>query len=404
MADVATVNELQDFVFEDEAGLDPSRDEFQGFEGLEGVAVRDKHARIAVVRTSDRSNFRRCRRRWGWQSHLRGNLTPKEHASPLWLGSGFHFALEDYHGHHRYPKPRDAFVAYVKATKAQAQAQQKQLPGSWMEDTKLGVEMLDYYSDLWMIGRDPLETFIFNDTPQVEVHALVPVPFSTPHYDQVLYACTLDRVIIDELGRLWIVEYKTAKTIFTLHYQTDPQIGAYQWIAPVIYGKPIEGVIYQQHRKAPPGEPNILTSGEVSTAKHQRTTHRYYRQALVKLYGKEVIKWPHAQLDYLNQLAKQESIDYDAFVRRDRIRRNEHQRAAEGTKLLLELEDMLNPNLPLYPSPTRDCANLCSFHNACVSMDDGSDWEYDLEVTMQQKEATFDSWRAFLPVESALQS
>src|SRR6185436_15978480 len=90
-------------------GADPSLDE------LTIDTVDTPHKRVAIVRTSDRSNFRRCRRRWNWSSHLRQALSPREHASPLWFGSGCHFAWEDFHGYHQYLHPRDAFRAYVKA-------------------------------------------------------------------------------------------------------------------------------------------------------------------------------------------------------------------------------------------------------------------------------------------------
>ncbi|WP_419779109.1 PD-(D/E)XK nuclease family protein, partial [Parvimonas micra] len=47
--------------------------------------------------------------------------------------------------------------------------------------------------------------------------------------DCVLYRGTVDRVAIDSYGRLWIVEYKTAKRAEHLPYQTDPQVTTYVW-------------------------------------------------------------------------------------------------------------------------------------------------------------------------------
>ena len=54
---------------------------------------------------------------------------------------------------------------------------------------------------------------------------------------------------------------------------------------------------------------------------------------------------------------------------------------------------MLNPDLPLYPNPDRTCQFMCSFNSACVSLDDGSDWESELEMNFQQRERNYDSWR-----------
>jgi len=187
-------------------------------EELTGVTVTP---RTAIVRTSDRMNFKRCRRRWHWSSHMRQNLAPREAASPLWYGSGFHFAMEDFHGLRQYPHPIAAFEAYVKATYGQAKGSNRALPTDWPELVALGRGMLGYYADTWLVVRDPLKTFIWEGKPQVEVNALVPLPINHPSYDQVLYACTLDRVTEDDNGDLWILDYKTAKRIQTQFFQTN---------------------------------------------------------------------------------------------------------------------------------------------------------------------------------------
>lgn len=377
-------------------GIDPDREELTN----DGPPI-DPKERVAIIRTSDRSGFRRCRRRWGWQSHLRGNLTSIENASPLWFGSGFHYALEDFHGLRKHSSAKEAFKAYARATHRMSKATNQPflLPFDFLELVQLGYGMLDYYTDHWLVARDPLKTFVWRGKPQVEVHALIEVPFKSPHYDRVLYAVTIDRVVEDEMGGLWLVDYKTAKRIQTLFYQTDPQISAYCWIARQLYGRPITGFIYQQHRKDVPDDPRILSTGKVSTAPSLKTSHRHYRRTLINLYG-DVLRAPKENVDYLNYLNEQEDDMKDRFIRRDKVYRNEHQAEAEGTKLLLELEEMLNPDLPLYPNPTRDCGpGMCSFHAACVSMDDGDDWEYELEVGFRQKDAVFDGWRNYLPQE-----
>jgi hypothetical protein len=53
---------------------------------------------------------------------------------------------------------------------------------------------------------------------------------------------------------------------------------------------------------------------------------------------------------------------------------------------------MLNPELPLYPNPTRDCMWDCSFRSVCLAMDDGSDWQFILnsEFAVRNEE---DPWR-----------
>lgn len=358
--------------------------------------VGEYYPNIASIRTSDRTSFKRCRRRWGWQSHLKGSLTPIESASPLWFGTGFHYAMEDFHGYKIWPTAEKAFDAYVKATYKQAQTNpNKKLPWDWAELTILGRQMINYYTQEWLIARNPLKTYIHEGIPQVEVHALIELPFKNSAYDKVQYAVTIDRVVEDDDGWLWLLDYKTAKRIQTQFFQTDPQISAYCWAASKLYDKPIRGFIYQQHRKDAVEDPKLLSTGKLSTDKRLKTTHRRYRSALIRVYG-DVLKAPSLNVEHLNWLNESEDDSQDKFIRRDYIYRNEHQIESEGTKILMELPEMLDPNLPLYPNPTRECGNLCSFNSACISMDDGSDWEHELQLEFVSKEQDFDSWRKYL--------
>jgi RecB family exonuclease len=306
--------------------------------------------------------------------------------------------MEDFHGERNFAHPRDAFKAYVKATHRLAKAKRNPhaLPVDWPQLYQLGIEMINYYVDTWLIARDPLKTFWYNGKPQVEVHALVEVPFKNEFYEKVLYGLTIDRVVEDADGGLWLLDYKTAKRIQTHFFQTDPQISAYMWVANHLYpGRRIEGFIYQQHRKDVAHEPPILGGGRISASRNQLTTHRLYRKALKNLYG-DVLKAPQENIDLLNWLNEQETEDQDKFIHRARIFRNQHQCESEGALLLLELEDMLNLNLALYPNPTRECGHMCSFNSACVSMNDGGDWAYELQIGFEQKTAIFDNWREYL--------
>ncbi len=357
----------------------------------------DRQKRIAVIRTSDRILFKRCRRRWGWQSHLRGNLGSREGQSPLWLGSGFHFALEDYHGANVYGHPAVALAEYVNATK---RADAKGLPATWQDDARLGIGMLHYYADSWLSNRDHLKTYIYKGVPQVEVNFRIELPVDQKlldafGYDGAVYSGTLDRVIEDNYGNLWIVEYKTAKAIQTLHLANDSQVSSYCWAGLHLYDKPVIGVIYQQHRKDLPHDPKILATGRLSTDKKQLITFQSMRSSIKRIYG-DISRAPVAYIDMLNSLAMGESVMGDKFIMRTKVERNQHQSEAEGHKILMEAEEMLNPNLPLYPNPDRTCQFMCPFNGACVSMDDGGDYAYELELLFQDRDPNYDHWRSKL--------
>lgn len=351
-----------------------------------------------VLRTSDRILFKRCRRLWGWMSHLRQGRSLFESADYLWFGTGIHYALEDFHGLNFYGHPARAFHAFVLASSAA-----KMLPGTWKEHQEMGVALMHYYADEWLKHRPALDTYEVNGTPQVEVNGAIDLGVRTPDDRRILYGFTLDRVTIDEWGRLWIVEYKTAKQIRLFHFDVDDQITAYCWAAWKLYGVPVAGVVYQQFVKRIPTLPKVLATGKISTDVRQPTSAALYAKLLTVMYG-NVEKAPVANIQCLNKLRAGEDEDKDKFIVRHRIERNQKQLESFEEKVLMELEDITNPNLPLYPNPTKDCEYMCPMQAPCIAMDDGSDWEGTIQVYsrphddgLTQREKEQMRWRTHLP-------
>lgn len=358
--------------------------------------------RIAIIRTSDRIQFKACRRRWGWSSHLRHNLGPKQNAGPLWLGTGFHFALEDFHGYNRFGHPREAFNAYVKATRAH---KGHRLPDDLDDLIALGQGMCDYYI-VWLQQRphSALRTLWIDGVPQVEVNFRFRIPgdWTRYGYDEVWYSGTIDRIVIDELGLIYPVDYKTAKNIEVMHFLTDPQVTAYMWAVPHLYDPikyPVGGFKYMQFRKSLPNPPRMIYGGtQISTAQNQGTNYYMYRIALIDHYG-SVEQSPKANQDFLRNLMMYQDENKDEYIQIDTIGRNDRHGQSEGAKIIMECEDMLNPNLPLYPNPTRMCQHWqypCPFLSPCTSLDDGGDWRHELEMTTEEREPKYDGWRDVL--------
>jgi hypothetical protein len=369
--------------------------------------------RAAIIRTSDRISFKQCRRKWAFSSHLKQNLAPTQLAAPLWFGSAIHYALEDYHGYNYFGRPTEAFKAYCLAT---ARNYKRDLPPDAKEHYELGIQMMDYYPDTWLegYGRKPDATYWDQDPttgeliPQVEVNFEIPIPVENYPIlraycerlgiDVVLYRGTLDRVAIDEYGHLWIVEYKTAKVYQQQHFLTDPQVTTYVWAAHQIYDRPIAGVIYHQFVKKAALGPHILrTTGLPSTASNLVCSSVLYKRTLENLFGTVQKSHHKCQEKYL-ELLKAETSDRDRYIIRDKVPRNIDQCQHEAQKILMELEDMLNPDLPLYPNPVRECNRMCSFVSPCVSMDDGSDWELEIAERYSERDQHVDRmWRHRLP-------
>lgn len=354
--------------------------------------------RIAIIRTSDRIAFKGCRRRWGWSSHLRHNLGPRTGIAPLWLGTGFHFALEDFHGYNRFGHPKAAFEAYVKASQVHAP---HKMPDDLDEIVELGRGMLDYYI-IWLQQRPHslLKTLWIDGVPQVEVNFRFRIPgdWTKYGYDEVWYSGTIDRVCLDDNGLIWPVDYKTAKNIEVMHFLTDPQVSSYMWAVPHIYDQdkyPVGGFKYMQFRKSLPNPGRILQNGTVSNAANQGTNYYMYRQTLIQVYG-SVEQSLDSNQAFLKGLMMYQDDNKDEYIQIDNIGRNDRHGQSEGTKIIMECEDMLNPELPLYPNPTRWCAHWqysCPFLSPCTSLDDGGDWLHELEMTTEEREPKYDGWR-----------
>ncbi len=358
--------------------------------------------RKAVIRTSDRQLFKRCRRKWGWQSPVRQNLTTTASPSYFWIGTGGHYSLEDYHGYNIHQHPVEAFLAYVKACKKCQRIHKYGLPTDWEEQTELAVGILEYYL-IWQENREFYPTVWLDGVPQVETRCQIPLTqyidpdlLERSHFDEVVYQFTLDRLVEIE-GEYWIQDWKFYKAFGQGDLDFDQQMGAYIWAASSVFDKPIAGAILHEFRKELANPPRIVAGGKLSTAENQKTTHRMYRDTVVRMYG-EVNKAPQGVIKRLNAMAEKETPDGDSFIRRGKTRRTEQQQRAEGTKILMEIEDMINPDLPLYTNATRDCSWDCQLRDVCIEIDRDEGWEGTLTDITRQRTEEQDTWRQYLKV------
>jgi len=350
--------------------------------------------RKAVIRTSDRGSFKRCRRKWGWGSGLKQNLRVKDTPSYFWIGTGGHFAMEDWHGYNYFGHPVEAFNAYVTACKRFHRKYKFGLPDDWEEQTTLAQGVLEHYL-IWSEHREHYPTVWIDGAPQVEIRCEIELPIDPPPgFDIVVYQLTLDR-LVEVQGEFWIQDWKFYKQFGQGNLAFDQQMSAYIWGAQAIFEKPIAGAILHEFVKKVPGAPRILSSGKISHAKDQSTTHRMYREALVDMYG-TVEKAPVANVRCLNEMAHMESPDRDNYIKRTMTRRPLLQQEAQGSMILLEAQDMCNPNLPLYPNPTRDCSWDCSHQDICLMVDRDDDWSSLLEETTISDNQDHEEWRDYL--------
>lgn len=358
---------------------------------------------IAIIGTSDRSAFRSCRRKWNWSSHLRQSLNRNSQAHPLWFGSGMHHVLEDLHGRRLYKRVEDAIDDYCNATLMHYGS--VNLPETFEQDKELMLRMMQHYmyGFLKARGRDPLKTYVLRGEPQVEVpfEFEIPVPntvLEKTKYKKVVYKGTLDRIVVDNDGYLWIQDYKNVSAFTPYEYlELDSQIGVYLWAASYIYKRPVIGFIYTQLKKTGVEPPRILKNGLLSAARDQNTTHAMYRRALLDKYGDK--SWPAENMECLNHLAVAEEPEADKFIRRDRVPRSVNTLRAEADKIIAEASDILDPNLRIYPNPSYMCTRMCSFVEPCLEMDRGEKYRTTLELDYHVRDYyERNEWRKYLIV------
>lgn len=353
---------------------------------------------VFAIHTSDRIGFKRCRRKWMFSSPLRRNLAQQSGVmTPLWFGTGYHFALEDYHGFQLWPTPQDAFEAYVNA------CAEDEKPVDAEEHFMLACDMLDHYVD-WCEAFHNLRTYapVINGIARLgcEVNFQIALPQLKQFGWDVEYQGTIDSIFVDpHTGHLWLGEYKTASAFDTVKLETDDQVSAYLWAMNLcLPDETVDGVVYRQFRKKAPVEPLILQSGLLSVNKSQKTSYFKYRRALEKQYPRvPVAKLPEEYQKMLTHLSSGTTFDGDEFISQRLVRRSKNALQAQQMKILVDSYEMLNAPA-ITTNPTRDCAWDCPFREVCLAMDEDADWEGILSLGYGPKKEVTELWQTRLQI------
>lgn len=359
-----------------------------------------------IIRTSDRIQFKKCRRAWDIGSKIRQNLEPIKVRTPLEFGTAFHAAMEVYYDPDTWSWLKDdrAVVVRELARKAfhdtcteQFRMHEKTFPDGTLPDElrdefkerrALGDGMLDYFFT-WAETRDrltPLHREIEFEVPILFPHWLAPwtlVELERRGFSDidgylyykgkpVVYQGRIDLIAQDDQGKIWIVDHKTAANLqpTTEFLELDEQMGSYAWAAEIMLGIDIWGVLYSEHRKAYPQPPKILErpyrSRWISTNKQQATTVEMFMEAL-----EETGESPDLYEDYLHYL-REEGLQY---IRREWVHRSPVELENLGRQISLEAIEMLSEPF-IYPSPDKFSCKWCDHRTLCLAMNDGSDIEW----------------------------
>lgn len=347
--------------------------------------------RPIIIHTSDRKVYKRCFQKWDFTSPLRRHLEPLDATvSPnLWFGTGFHWALEDYHGYNKFQSPELALAAFYTAHDTTL------LPETCKEMIKYGIEMLRYYC-LWNTEQEDffLETVWIDGKPQVEVEFALELDFEEERCHvlgakKCIYHGTFDRIVQDEFGEWWVLDYKTVKAFEQDKWKHDEQVLAYLWAAEQHYEREFAGVIIQQHKKAYPQKPKRNKNGDLSIDKRQNILAHDFRIELLKDYG-SMEEIPRKYIEMLVYLEANER-NKDAYIQRVYIKKSEAKILYAYEMLMAEVDDMLERAYynRIFPNHTRDCSWDCPFKNVCYTIMEGGDWESLLHFNYTERKESF---------------
>lgn len=319
-----------------------------------------KREMAAIIRTSDRSYFKRCRQLWDWTSKIRQNLEPAQRIEALDFGTAMHKALEAYYkpntwGHQSLMEEsaRQAFSDACKEIGLKVKVGPLEFEERWEELRQLGQDMLSFYFQ-WAPPRD---TF----TPRfVEVEFEVPIPYMP----DVVYQGRIDLIVEDDYG-YWLYDHKTTAQFGATEWLgLDDQCSSYAWAIKKMLGLEVRGVVYNELRKKAPKPPKVLRDGTLSVNKMQDTTYETYLNA-IRMGG-------FSEKAYADMLAYLKANPKE-FVRRTRVLFRPETLDIVERRIKMEAAEMLD-HPAIYPTPSRFNCNGCSFFAPCLALHEGRDY------------------------------
>lgn len=401
------------------------------------------------IHTSERMSFRGCRRRWNWVFNDR--WYPTTTAKPLEFGTAFHKAMEVWYDPMMWRRdPESQLVLAITAFKnvcneqkakylslQQSSELDPEVETDYNERIELGEGMIRYHctkvspkldqqltpkhveiefevpvtnpdtgeqlwckcDQCWKLWRNSAEGAKHHDDWQVEMEktgdreiALHDGPYREFEWKglPVTYGGRIDCLMEDDLGRLWLVDWKTAARLSGQEdgdtpdefLQLEDQVTSYVWALWVLSIK-VAGFIHHEIKKAFPEAPEPNKTQRkgcwYSVNKMQNTSYDLYLETISE--GDPSGLASGAYDDFLDFLKKGGS----RFYSRKQVHRNEAELINAGRNIYLEALDMTNLNLALYPSPGRFGCNFCAYRQPCLAMNQNEDVDYLLASNFEKR-------------------
>lgn len=311
--------------------------------------------RTILLRTSERSQFKRCRQAWYWA--FEDGLKPQVAAPALRFGSLVHKAMELRYppGIRRGPHPAETFERlYEEETKELSIMGFRDDDGKWEDAGEVGVAMMNAFVDEY--GKDDRYKVLASEQSfQVEVLR------NKKKGIRFVYVGVFDGVWQDrETGRLMLTDWKTAKAISTGHLTLDEQAGSYWAYGPEWMKqegllknadlKNMRGILYTFMRKAKPDprpkDDKGLSLNKDGTVSKQQPSPLFHREFVYR-------------------------SEHDAQMLRERVLMEAR-----------EMEMIRQGKLGVYINPSPMNCGWCGYRDMCELRQSGGDWEEFRDAAM----------------------
>ena len=186
----------------------------------------------------------------------------------------------------------------------------------------------------------------------------------------------VDLIVEDEDGDIWVVDHKTASNIPdpTSFHAMDPQLMLYPVAVKKLLGLKVRGIVYNYVQSKPPSIPKLNKNGSISKRKVRTDYPTLLR--FLKESGQDPADWVHV----LRPLKRR-----SPFLRRYRLPREPVVTKAILKDLLTVATHIVGDELRTR-TITRDCANMCSYHELCRSELNGFDTTFMRKAQFTIKE------------------
>lgn len=367
-----------------------------------------------VIRSSDRESFKRCRRAWDLSARERQNYEPVKPAQAFDFGRAIRDALAVYYFPGMWewnraivlPLALEGFLKSMRAQKETYIAQHAltdEEEQSWNAHLALGKDMLGRYFR-WAPAVDrfsPIQVgsdFEVNIPDPLQPGRDLAASESTPILP-IRYRGQIDLLAVDEYNAYWIIDHRIAGERWEdIDYLLlDDRGVSYCWALENFFlGMKIAGVIYNELRKDVPPAVNSGQNNSVEPPESSSIgSHRLRTSADAALpsengQGAEQEKSPVQQHRRIHMQSVREPDPFikrqgNEFFRRTQVPRSRTELENFGSRLALEALDMTDPEVRLYPNPSKEICSNCAYRPPCIAMNEGSDSKIVLETSYRKR-------------------